>query len=122
MNWLQLCLSYLFGVADQQLETQKRVLAAMLSSGCKLWFTSTDKQNDYCKGEWSGVSIVVSIAIIVFNFFILLVLMSFAFDLATQGKVNGPKSGNQAMIQQPLNSAQQDDGTGTGGAPAAASS
>lgn len=81
-------------------------LITKVSTGCKLWFTSTDKQGDYCKEEWISFTIVVSIAVIISNFFILLVLMSFSFDIATNGKALAPK-GNQS-IQQPLNAQASD--------------
>jgi hypothetical protein len=75
-------------------------LITKVSSGCKLWFTSTEKQGDYCKDQWISFTIVVSIVIIIAYFFILLTLLSFAFDLATQDRAAA--AGKLGAMQQPL--------------------
>ena len=83
-------------------------IIARVSTGCNLWFTV---KTDMCSDSWVTFATIVSIAVIIINFFELLVLMSFAADFATARKAakgtsdmqqplaanNGPAAGNMAQ-------------------------
>ena len=71
---------------------------------CKTWFPT---KTGMCEAQWITYVTIICIAVIIINFFALLVLMSFAFDVAsgkTAAPVPVPANKGQGEYAQPLNS------------------
>ena len=71
-----------------------------VTNNCNLWFPN--KQQDMCKPSWITWVTIIALCIVIANFFILLVLMSFAFDPAIAMKRRPANEGASGVEAQPL--------------------